>query len=238
MTNNVLLDNVTHKNLKVITERGASLGDNVRCAIVIPREFRQVASCYPIVFRKNPSNGQFESVALFGFNETENVFLDESGWDADYIPLSIQRLPFVIGYTRDHSTGKTQPVIHIDMDHPRVSFEKGELVFLEHGGKTPFLERINSVLAELINGIEENKLFTAGLVANDLLEPFTLKVQLDNGTNIEAKGFYTINEEKLRSLTEGQLKQLHEHNFLEMIYLTIASFSNVRKMVKRMQNNR
>jgi hypothetical protein len=237
MSKNALLDNVTHKDLKIITTRGAAYGDDLWHATIVPREFRQVAATYPIVFRKVAGN-QFEAVALFGFAAKENLYIDENGWQADYIPLAVERIPFMIGQATDRITGEQKPVIHIDMEHPRISFSEGASVFLEHGGNTPYLERINSVLAELMNGLNTGKQFVDILLAENLLEPFTLKFPLDNKQSIELNGFYTINEDILRSLNADQLSRLHNQNFLELIYMVIASLSNIGKLIRKKQNSR
>lgn len=237
MTKNALLDNVTHKNLKIITARGAIYGDDLWHAPIVPREFRQVATTYPIVFRKIAATNQFEAVALFGFAAKENLYLDENGWQADYIPLSVERIPFMIGQATDRITGEQQPVIHIDMEHPRISFSEGVNVFLEHGGNTPYLERINSVLAELVSGLNAGKRFVDILLAEDLLEPFTLKFPIDAQHSIELNGFYTINEDVLRSLSGDQLSRLHNQNFLELIYMVIASLSNIGKLIRKKQTS-
>lgn len=236
MSKNVLLDNVTHKDLKIITKREAIYGDDLWHATIVPREFRQVAANYPIVFRKIAATNQFEAVALFGFEAKENLYLDANGWQADYIPLSVERIPFMIGQATDRITGDQQPVIHIDMEHPRISFtDEGAGIFLEHGGNTPYLERINSVLAELMNGLNASKRFVDILMAEDLLEPFTLKFSVDAQLSIELTGFYTINEDVLRSLNGDQLARLHNQNFLELIYMVIASLSNIGKLIKKKQ---
>ena len=232
MTKHVLLDNVTHKNLKILTGRGANLGDSVGYTTIIPVEFRRAACCYPMVFRKNPITDRFETVGLLGLNQNENLFLDGSYWRADYIPLSIERAPFMIGYARNAAAGEPQAVIHIDMDHPRVSFDDGESIFLEDGGQTPYLERMNSILAELLKGVAENDAFLDALLAEELLEPFALKAQLKNQVNIEVSGFHTINEERLASLSGNELERLHRRNYLEPIYLIIASLSNLRRLIK------
>jgi hypothetical protein len=231
VTNNVLLDNVTHKDLKILTNRGDAFGDNFGYAVIVPREYRQAAFCYPIVFRKTATNNQYEAVALFGFNEKENLFLNAGEWEADYIPLSVERIPFMIGYVNDHSTVQQQAMIHIDMDSPRISSTEGADVFLPHGGNAPYLEHINSVLAELLKGLTVSKQFIDMLLTENLLEPFTLKIQLEDSSTIEVKGFSTINEEKLRSLSANQLEKLHKENFLELIYMAIASLTNIRKMI-------
>lgn len=232
MSNHVLLDNVTHKDIKVRLERGVELGDNMGYAVIVPREFRQVIASYPIVFRKN-NGGQFEAVALFGFHERENLFLRGNVWDADYLPLSVRRIPFMIGYSYDQEQGARQPVVHIDVGHPRVSQEMGVPVFLEHGGISPYLQEINSVLGELLNGVDDSSRFIKALAATNLLEPFTLNIKLESGQSIAVKGFYTISEEKLRELPDTDILAFHKNNYFELIYEAIASLSNLRALIKR-----
>ena len=127
VTRHALLNNVDHRDLRVITTRGAAYGDDVMCALTFPAEFRNVQAHYPIVFAK-ARDGTFTPLALFGFREKQNLFLTPDGWDALYVPMMIERQPFLIGSS---GTGK---VVHIDLDSPRVSRTTGELLFLEHGG--------------------------------------------------------------------------------------------------------
>lgn len=233
MARNELLNNVAHKELKIIQERSTSSGDNIGYSAIIPLEFRQAASCYPIFFRKTKSDNQFEAIALFGFAPDENLFLSDQRKEDCYIPLSVTRVPFAIGYTQNSVTGQREPVIHVDMDHPRVSTTQGEPVFLEHGENSPYLDRVNSILAELISGVTVCKRFTDILQAEDLLESFVLKITLDNGQQIETGGFYTINEKVLRELNAEQLARLHSQNFLELIYMSIASLANIKKLINK-----
>ncbi|HSX52421.1 MAG TPA: SapC family protein [Cellvibrio sp.] len=233
MAKNELLNNVTHKDLKIIQERTHHPGDNIGYTAIIPWEFRQVAGCYPIFFRRTRSDNQFEAVALFGFAATENLFMEDQQQGDIYMPLSVARIPFAIGYTQDSISGQREPVIHVDVEHPRVSFTQGEPVFLAQGGNSPYLENINSILAELINGVTVCKRFTDLLQAEDLLEPFVLKITLDNGEHIETSGFYTINEKVLRELDAEQLARLHNQNFLELIYMSIASLANIKKLINK-----
>ena len=73
MANYVPLDNVTHKDLRIITARAARYGDNVYSTRVFPSEFRRVQAEYPIVFRKDPSEERFEPVAMLGLEGGEIV---------------------------------------------------------------------------------------------------------------------------------------------------------------------
>jgi hypothetical protein len=144
MAKHVLLNNVEHADLRIVTTRSAAYGDDVMYAITFPWEFRNLQAHYPIVFRKRPDTGEFQPIALFGFEPRENLFLTAGGWDAAYVPLTVERQPFLIGMQA--SQDGPQPVVHIDMDSPRISRTEGEAVFLAHGGISKFLDRINSVL--------------------------------------------------------------------------------------------
>ncbi|MDH3907508.1 MAG: SapC family protein, partial [Gammaproteobacteria bacterium] len=98
MTRHALLNNVDHKDLRVITERSAKFGDNVRGALTFSWEFRSVQAHYPIVFNKNPETGVFTALAMFGFEEGENLFLGDDGWTTSYIPMTMLIQPFLIGF--------------------------------------------------------------------------------------------------------------------------------------------
>ena len=68
MNNAVLLNNIDHKDLRVITTRAAAYGDDVKSALTFPAEFRNVQACYSIVFQKT-ADGKFQSIVLFGFQD-------------------------------------------------------------------------------------------------------------------------------------------------------------------------
>jgi hypothetical protein len=234
MTKNVLLNNVDHKDLRVITRRSAAYGDDVMFAVTFPAEFRNLQAHYPIVFLKAPDTGQFQPVALFGFKDRENLFLSEAGWDAAYLPLTVVRQPFLIGVQRpEPGSVDRQMVIHVDLDSPRISSTEGEKVFLEHGGITPFLDRINSVLHTIHGGIEGTPAFIQALLELDLLESFVLDVELNDGSQHRLAGFYTINEERLNELGGDALEKLNRNGHLLAIYMAIASLSNLRALIDR-----
>ena len=239
MANHQLLDNITHKDLKVITDRGAWYGDDVACTVVFPAEFRRLQAEYPIVFRKNARTGHFEPIAMFGFAEGENLFLSSAGWDANYVPLTIERQPFLIGFKDANEGGvpKDEPVVHIDMDSPRVSDTEGVAVFLEHGGFSPYLEHINSVLMAIHDGHDYNQGFSDALTELELLEPFVLEVELNDGTKHKLAGFFTINDEKLKGLNGEALAKLHAKRYLEHIFMVMASIANFKALID-MKNER
>lgn len=226
MTQHALLNNQQHRDVRIITANGAEYGDNVMAAITFPAEFRNVQAHYPIVFAKDREE-QFMPVALFGFREKQNLFLDGNKWDATYQPLMMERQPFLIGSAPN---GK---VIHVDLDNPRVSRTEGELVFLEHGGNSPFLERVGNLLAAIDEGLAGNAPFIAALLQHNLLESFALDIDFRDGTHNRFTGFFAIQEERLNALDGAALAALHQKGHLTAIYMTIASFSRFRDLIER-----
>jgi hypothetical protein len=227
MPNIAILDNVQHKNLRVITDRGPAWGDAVMSALTFPAEFRTLQSTYPIVFAPNTDGTSYDALALLGFEPGENLFLGPNGWDTGVIPLSVERQPFMIG------RGNGELSVHVDLDSPRVSGSRGEPVFLGYGGTSEYMERISSVLRTLHDGLAAAPGFVAALQELALIESFVLDVELDDGTGHRLTGFYTINEDKLGALSGAQLARLSQEGHLQAIYMVVASMSQFRGLIER-----
>jgi hypothetical protein len=228
MANHAPLNNVDHKNLRVVTTRGAAYGDAVMSALTFPAEFRDLQSCYPIVFAQD-GNGSYDAIALLGFEQGENLFLGPNGWDAPVIPLTVERQPFMIGRGGDELS------VHIDLDSPRVRDGgiEGEALFLTYGGTSEYLERISSVLRTIHDGLTASRSFVSALVELELIESFVLDVELDDGSQNRLAGFYTINEDRLAQLSADQLASLHGKGYLQAIYMAVASLAQFRALIQR-----
>lgn len=234
-----LLSQSEHAKLRVITERSAAYGDNLMYAMTFPLEFRNIESCYPIFFAKDGESGQFYPLALFGFQRDENLYLNGSHWDATYMPLMVERNPFLIGFQQspDIDNGEKRPVVSINVESPRVTEveteAKSEALFTDSGEPSEYLQKSMENLQTIHRGHEQNKTFIAALLENDLLEGFNLNITLMDGSNNRLEGFYTINEEKLAGLEPETLGKLHEQGFLQAIYMVVASFSNVSGLIAK-----
>ncbi|MBN8503996.1 MAG: SapC family protein [Burkholderiales bacterium] len=222
-----LLNNVQHRDLRIHSQRGAAWGDAVMCCPVTPDEFRSLQAHYPIVFQPD-GEGSFLPVALFGLVEGENLFLGPEGWEADYIPLAMRRMPFSIGVAGDELR------MMVDMASPRIarSAAEGEALFLPQGGNSPLLEEANSVLQALHEGLQSGAEFVRTLQANDLLESFVLEVPRPDGSKGSLQGFFMIHEERLAALDAGTLSLLHQADYLQPIYMAVASMSRLAALVR------
>lgn len=232
MPRHVQLNNAEHGSLRVRTERGPAFGDAVMSCPLFPHEFRRAQAHYPICFAKDANTAAFRPVALFGLERDENLFLREenTAWDAAYVPAAMRMQPFLIG--RMHG-GEME--VHVDLDHPRVATdgEAGEPVFLEHGGQAPLLQGTTETLGEIAEGDEASTAFCERLAEEDLLEPFTLDVTLNDGSEGRLAGLYVIAEERLATLGGATLERLQGAGDLMPVFMAVASLSRLEDLVAR-----
>jgi hypothetical protein len=233
MTRHEMLNNVTHKDLRVITRYGAEFGDNVGTVLTFPTEYADMQREFPIFFRKDPVSGEYQSVALLGFAKNENLFLDGGRWNASYVPGIIARGPFLIGFQEQVIDGepRKEPVIHVDLDNPRVSTTEGEPVFMPQGGNSPYLNHVAGILAGVREGIEISKAMFAAFREFDLIEPVKLDVKLTDAEGYSVVGLETISASKLAQLDGAALVKLNQLGFLQGAFLVLASMNNVRRLM-------
>ncbi len=223
----VMLDNVSHRDLRIVTTRGAAWGDDQMSTPVFLSELRDVQAHYPIVFQPLAGSTELHPVALLGLRPGENLFLESHGWDAHYVPLTMERGPFMIG------RAGPELMVHLDMDSPRVSQVEGEPVFLPHGGATEFLEHVNSVLLAIHEGAQAVPAFIAALQRHRLIESFVMDIEAVDGSVNRLSGFHTIDEERLATLDREALGELHAAGYLPAIYGMLASVAQVRDLIDR-----
>lgn len=223
MTQIVPLNKETHRTLKVDGRASAAYGDNRRFAQVIVKEFPHLVVHYPILFSKDPQTGQFYCGAMLGFDEGENIFLEDWAENGFYRPLNLQRGPF-------YAQG---PDVAIDLDDPRVGKEGGKPLFTEQGQPTRYLQSIIWAFQDLQPGIEMTKLFIARLLELKLIEPVDVEVEFDDGTMRRCVGLYTIDQDVLSRLPDVVVLELFRRGYLRLIDYMIASLKQVPIMARK-----
>ena len=232
-----LLNNVTHSDLRVVTRFGPALGDDVGMVPAYPTEYAELQREYPIFFRRDDEDGSYQSVVLLGFEQRENLFLQDERWNASYLPGALAKGPFLIGFQEQAVDGdiRREPVIHVDLDHPRVSTTEGERVFLAQGGQSPYLEHMATVLRGIREGLDAGKAMFAAFDALGLIQPVALDVTLDQTHTVKVAGLHGIDRQQLAELDATSLHRLHVDGYLEGAYLVLASMHNMRRLLAEKQ---
>lgn len=230
MPDHAILTSEAHRELRIRTERSAEYGDAVMACLIVPDEFRRVQEHYPILFQQNAERTGFNAVALFGFQEGENLFLANGAWDARYVPLAMAIRPFLIGRTAPDAEDAQ---VHIDMASSRIAGDEGVRVFDADGRPTPYLEDIADKLGALDAGWRGSEGFFAALRRHDLLEPFTFDVTHADGSSNRLVGFHVIDEGKLAALDASALADLHGEGHLMPIFMAVASLGQLGALIER-----
>ena len=229
------LNSEAHRDLRVVTKRGAEYGENTHVVPVVADELRDLVLEYPVILVKDKESGRFNMCAMLGFEQGENLFLDGEEWDATYIPVHIRRQPFSLTYTalKDGHLDPESLIISIDVESKRVQKEEGERLFDDEGKQTDFLKEVNGVLAGIGTSTASTEAFINALAEHDLIEPANLDVQFAGGEKKRFEGLYSVQDEKLGKIEGEALADLYKHGYLQAAWLMLASFGNVRKLLLR-----
>jgi len=230
MPDHAILTAAAHANVRVRHERGPDMGDAVMSCLVVPDEFRRVQNEYPILFRRNLEDGTTVAVALFGFDNGENLYLAGDRWDARYVPLAMEIQPLLIGADPNGGEGGQ---VHIDMASPRLSESEGTRLFDADGRPSTFLEDRIEKLGALDTGYRQSAGFFAALQRHELLEPLSVEVTLDDGSTNRLVGFHVIDEDRLQDLGAAALDDLHREGHLMPIFMALASHANLTALIAR-----
>jgi len=201
---------------------------------VVMSEFLKLSIQYPILFTKDSETGQFVCVALFGFEDGENLFWQDGEWDAVYTPLNVRRQPFFVGENdqKQHEQDNDY-IICINMDDASVDEKTGESIFDATGKETEFLNSMQSILGSLIDGETQTRRFIDKLLELKLVTPISLDITFANQQEIRAEGMYSIDEDKLKSLDKETLVQLYASDYLGPIYTMVASLGQIYALIQK-----
>ncbi len=223
MTRIVPLNKEAHRSLKIDARASAAYGDNQHFTHVIVNEFPQLVVHYPILFSKDRNTGEFYCGAMLGFEENENLFLEEWRDLQFYRPLGLQRVPF-------YAHGRE---VAIDLDHPRVGVEEGQTLFTEYGQPSRYLQRIIWAFQDLEPGIQVSKHFVARLLELKLIEPVDMEAEFDDGKIINCTGLYTVNQETLSRLPDAVVVELFRRGYMRLIHYMIASLKQFPVLARK-----
>jgi hypothetical protein len=230
MSNLVALNHQVHHSIRINTQVAEAQGSHLNMVPVVLSEFLKLAVQFPIAFTKNKDTGRFVCVALFGFQDGENLFVNNHQWNSLYLPLQIRRQPFFLGNS-EH--GEDQFVICLDTGNPSIQHENGEQLFNADSKETAYLENIKFILAELINGETPTQAFINTLTTLKLLQPMQLEITFENGESTRVEGIYSIDEDHLNRLTSEEITGLHTQGYLNPIYTMITSIGHIYGLIDK-----
>lgn len=206
----VALNKDEHRDFKI--KSGFSLNhiSNQHLIPVSLAEFQHACAYLPLVFVKNSSSGEFESVAITGFQSGENLLVKDGEWLVDYIPQVIARAP--LGLSPDPNNNE-QLVVIIDENSDLVSQTDGDALFDENSEQTEYLKSRTASLVNYHENTMHAKLFLELLEKHQLLQPMELKLTINQQPQSFA-GIYVVDNKRWQGLAKSELFEFHQKGYL------------------------
>ncbi len=233
MANVQVLNFEKHRSLKLDTSFNEKHSDLRPTAVVSIDELPQLVLDFPVFFKKNAQNGQFELVAVMGFEANENLFVDAGEWRGGYIPRDLKRWPFQACTSSDgllaHEVLEFR--LGIDVDSSRVSSVHGDSVFDHNGELSTCSKEAITVLSDIVRGSKLTQLFVDKLLTLKLIEEVKLKLSSPRGESVDIAGLYSIPSERVQKLSDKDSLELLSSEYLPAIYGILYSQGHISKLI-------
>ncbi len=226
--NPIALNSETHRKLKIKpSDDGLNFSAKTNSVLLAGVEFPEACKHFPIVFGKGAGE-QVLPMALLGFRDLENLFVDSNGrWKGEYVPAFIRRYPFVLA-KGDSSQNMT---VCIDESYPGFGADEGQPLFNENGESTEYLKGVVAFLQDYQMQLERTDTFLQTLREFDLLTDVAANVTLAGGERYSMAGLSMVDERKLQALPDERVIRLFRSGELAWIYSHLLSMGNFNRLI-------
>lgn len=223
-----LLDPAIHSELRINEEQRAALFAEHHMVNIELKEVVQAASDFPLFISKISDSSQWAVSALCGLAPSENVFVDDNQWLAQYTPLSLQTLPFIL-----KSQGpQSEADLLIDCHSSALSKSQGEPLYLSSGRFTVYLNNKKKLLTERVAAMAQTRGLLHEMASLGLFRPINLVLLFADGSRQKIGGLYGLDEQALHALPAEDLKKLNTHNTLAALFNILGSVFQVNRLIR------
>lgn len=229
MANFVPVKQEQHQNLKLANKRDLSHVAGQHIVPITAAEYAQASASFPVLFVKNPDSPRYRSVAMLGLESGENLFFQDNKWSALSVPQSIGMVPFALGLDPERENTLTAC---IDLDSEFVGEDKDLPLFDGEGKETEVFVNIQKSLGRLYENEKMTENFVKELQENNLLHELELNIDLSNGEKKKLVGLFTIDEEKIKTLSDEKVIDFHKRGLFVPIYAMLGSLGQINRLVQ------
>jgi hypothetical protein len=166
---------------------------------------------------------------MLGLEAGENLYHEETTWNAVYIPQSLAITPFSLGL--DPEKEKTLTAC-VDLDNEFVGEDKELALFDAEGNDTEFFKGVQESLGRLYDNELMNEKFMKELVDNDLLLELELEIGFASGENKKLVGLYGIDEKKVQALSDDKVLDFHKRGLFIPIHAMLGSVGQINRLAQ------
>lgn len=213
-----------HANQRYLRYTRYDFAANDAVAPLVLQELNKACMHLPVVFIVQGTG--FSPVVLQGFEAGKNLLVDPKGqWRGGYVPAAYRSHPFAL-----LPNEANELVLCINADSRLLSDSAGEPFFDEQGQPT---QAIRDTLI-FLQKVHHNRLATQTvcelLAHHQLIQPWPLKVQTENGEQT-IEGLFRIDEPSLQRLDGAALQTLQSSGALQAAYMQLLSMQHLDKLV-------
>ena len=226
--NPVPLNAKTHRNVRIRpSDEGLKFSSRTNSVLLAGIEFPEACKHFPIAFARIGEN-QLLPVALLGFRDAENLFVDAGGkWKGEYVPAFIRRYPFVLG--RGDANGPW--AVCIDESFSGFGADEGQPLFTEKAEPTDYLKGVMTFLQDYQVQLERTAAFLGTLRELDLLTDVSPTFNLAGGERFSFSGLMMVDERKLQALPEAAAARMLRTGELAWVYSHLISIGNLPRLL-------
>jgi hypothetical protein len=194
-------------------------------------EFAAAGRDYPLVFLRLPGNDYFTAVAAVGMQPRQNLFMLSDGlWDRRvYLPAYVRRYPFCMAKAPDAGGSQGKGIVCVET---AALTDDGDALFDKKGAALAQWSSLERMIREYEEDLQHSDELCKLLYEMDLLEPFTMKAEVD-GFTMQLDGMHRVDQEKLESLREEDLRRLFAAGAMDKLYAHLLSLQNFRRLINR-----
>ncbi len=202
---------------------------------LLATEIASVARELPVIFAKTQDDGGFVPLAVMGLKKGQNLFMDEKKrLTLRYVPGFLRRYPFA--FANDGKSENFTLCIDDQFEGWSKDGSKGKRLFTETGEQTEELKGVMNFLKDYQYRAELTNVFCKRLAELELLEPMEANIKLKNdqeGGGFNLTGFYVVNREKLKKISDEDVLDLFKKDGLELIFSHLQSMQNLNALVDK-----
>ncbi len=192
-------------------------------------EYAKASSSFPIVIAKDPDSQTYRSIVMLGLENGENLIYKDEKWSEPFVPFSATLVPFVLGVDPEKERTLTTCV---DLDSPFVGEDKDVALFDDEGNETEILKNVYDSLGRLYDQEVMTDKFIREMHSNDLLQELEIIIQFSNKERKKLVGLYTVNEEKIKNLSDEKVLDFYKRGMFVPLHAMLASLGQIHRLVK------
>ncbi|MEL6871162.1 MAG: SapC family protein [Pseudomonadota bacterium] len=232
MSKLIPLNTETHRDWKVKKDCATRFAAHQHVLNVRAAEVGFAVANMPVFVNRNAASGQYLLSAVTSFEQGNNLYVGDKGWEATWVPTMLQTYPIFLMNAPETEQGYAVGISDSSDDFT-TGDEEGEVLFDAEGKNSHFLDRVTSVLRDDIGRDIQTSEFLKKLDALELFKPVDIKVMYADESVQTITGLHTLDEDKMKALSGDELKEMNEKGYLMVAHALLVSLNQLNVLVQR-----